>query len=44
MLATIYFHCILNRSFEVSTKFGEDRSNSKEMVTIFENPSWIVVT
>jgi len=32
--------CILNRSPNVSTKFGEDRLNSKEMATVFRNSRW----
>jgi len=31
---------VLNRSPNVSTKFGEDRSNNKEMAIAFRNPRW----
>jgi len=40
ILATMHFQCnrfSLNRSPDVSTKFGEGRSNSKEMATVFRN-------
>jgi len=30
----------LNRSLNVFIKFGEDRSNSKEMAAVFRNPRW----
>jgi len=39
IFATIHFQCnrcVLTRSPNVSTKFGEDRSNSREMQQLFE--------
>jgi len=43
IFATMHFQCnryVLNRSPNVSTKFGEDRSNSEEMSTVFRNSRW----
>jgi len=42
-LATTHFQrnrYVLNRSLNVSIKFGEARSNSKEMTVAIRNPRW----